>query len=313
MVKKQNVIILIWEAPALIFLLSSGYILNYFIVHFGFQAGIFLFYISLSLMGIATAVLYLLTKLSASSKVSGKRFLVGVAYEENGIADYVELPLGEYTLLAEDIREIKIGDESLKFEFEDGKGFNVYGVYEEDSDKISYILITVGDIEDVLNVASVWDVEAGWWYAKAQVYPVSLLKTNLKAIDVKRLDEDLDPSIPIYIVRDSPGFVVEGSLINNVSSEIAVEGRRAVDSLRSAELYYENLALREELQSYQKTNLKIDALATAKAQAYIKAHLENRKEHRGWGFRLGKWEAFVIIAIIISVLVYILFRMWRGV
>ena len=295
--RKHQIIILILEAPIIAFLLLGNMYMRYLVYSFGFMIGVTLYAITFIISIILTVLFYMTLKMSAYKKVSGSRYIVGIVYDEKGQADYIELKLGSFS---------RIGEVE-----KDGKRYSIYAVFSDEEETIDYCIALRGDIEEVFASASIWEVDAGWFFAPAQVYPVSMIKTSISAIDYRKLDngKEIDPTVPVYIIRDASGFVVSGEGRDTPPASLAEDTRKAVDKLLSAELYYENKALKEELESLKETQKKIDALAIMKAQAYIKAHLENQREPRRWSFRLGKWEALVIITVlVVSLLLYVLNR-----
>jgi len=143
-----------------------------------------------------TAFLFLFVQLNAQSAVAGKRFLVGHVYDRRGLAESIQLELGEYS---------EIG----RVKSESGEEWLVYAVWRihKNTRVVDYVLLTRERLEDVLTAASSWNVYVGGWWARAQVYPVTLLKAESEIIDVLRQDAGLEPGAPVYFVRDCPGLI----------------------------------------------------------------------------------------------------------
>jgi len=145
-----------------------------------------------------TAFLFIFVQMNAYSEVAGKRYLVGHAYDRRGLAEAVQLELGEYT---------EIG----KIRSEDGTEWLVYVVWRvHKSTRVAdYVLLTRERLEDALTAASQWNIYVSGWFAKAQVYPVTLLRAESQIVDVLRQDAGLEPNVPVYFLRDYPGRITK--------------------------------------------------------------------------------------------------------
>ena len=289
---KQNLVFLILESPVLVYILLGRIVYVQLLPSLGPVGAYIVYWLGFAFVGLLTLILFVAVRQSALSSVAGRRFLVGHVYDSTGKAEPIQLQLGEYS---------EIG--------ETRDGARVYAVWTvEDGERVvDYVLVCPRgkELSDVLSASSVWTVEAGWWFADAQVYPVTLYKPSTEAADVLRQEAKLEQSVPVYLIRDAPGLVLDGGGINDVDGEEAernaVDARGVLDALRSKQLYAENLALRQELESLSGARDTIDDLATDKAMAFIQAHLENRKVPKQRAIRLDKWFwIFLIVVVLVA-------------
>lgn len=143
--------------------------------------------------GIGCGVMYMLVTFLAQNAVAGKRFLVGHVYDRKGQAREIRLQLGEYSLISR----------------VEG-GWYMYVVWRNKNNRkvADYVLLTQKKMEDVLAASSEWEISAAGWFAKAQVYPVTLLEAYSAVIDVMRELANVSGSVPVYYLRDAPGLVI---------------------------------------------------------------------------------------------------------
>jgi len=143
--------------------------------------------------GIGCGVLYMVITLNAQKAVSGRRFLVGVVYERDGVGREFQVELGTYSFI-----------KTIEY---DGTNYHIYAVWKIEKGKrvIDYVLLIDKLIEEALSAASEWEIYIAGWYATAQVYPVTALKMYGNAIDVIRESVKLDQRVDIYLLRDYPG------------------------------------------------------------------------------------------------------------
>ena len=193
---KQMITPILLESPLLAVLVLRDWIQQYAyrVAWYNPELARLIFIFVVIAAGFVTGFLALLVMYGAQKAVAGKRFLVGFVYDRRGLAQPIQLELGEYS---------EIG----KVRSDSGEEWLVYAVWrmEKDTRVIDYVLLTKERLEDALSAASVWDVFAGGWYAKAQAYPVTLLRAEAELIDVFREDAGLPPNVPVYFLRDYPG------------------------------------------------------------------------------------------------------------
>ena len=206
---KQMLTPILLEAPLLGVIIARDVIVRslYVASGYNYQLARTLWIVVVVFAGVATGMLFMLVKLNAYGAVSGKRFLVGHVYDRRGLAEPIQLELGEYS---------EIG----KVRNENGEEWLVYAVWrlEKNTRVIDYVLLTRERLEDALAAASVWTVWIAGWFAKAQAYPVTLLRAESQVIDVLREDAGLPQGVNVYYLRDYPG-----RLTKKLQEEVAKE------------------------------------------------------------------------------------------
>ena len=195
---KQMITPILLESPLLAVLVLRDWIQQYAyrVAWYNPELARLIFIFVVIAAGFVTGFLALLVMYNAQSAVAGRRFLVGFVYDRRGLAEPVQLMLGEYS---------EIG----KIRGDNGDEWLVYAVWRvhKSTRVVDYVLLTKERLEDALTAASQWDVYASGWFARAQVYPVSLLKAESQVIDVLRQDAGLDPGVPVFYLRDYPGRI----------------------------------------------------------------------------------------------------------
>ena len=289
--QKQMLVMLLLESPLLVFMMVARYVQQGLLAYTGDpRVAQVLYVVAFVLVAIFTAFLFVAIQLSATRSVAGKRFLVGHAYSHDGRAEPIQLELGSYSLLGE-------------FDYE-GEKLKVYAVYGDGV--IQYVLLSPRELEELLTTASEWTIYTDWWYAEAQVYPVTLHRFEGKAVDVIRQDYNLPMDVPIYAIRDNPAGVV----VEKLGESVAEQARRKVDELRSLQLYAENVALRQALESYRAADRDLKTEALKMASAYVEEYLLAQKKPKQRTWKLDKWTALVIVAIIVAVTALAIARMY---
>jgi len=199
MVEKSTITVVLIEMPVLLVLIFQNQLASYLLKVAGYNPYLarVLFMLVFAFSGLASGILYLVVQFHAQSQVVGKRFLVGHAYDLRGIAKPVKLEIAEFSLL-----------KKLKYK---GKDYFLYAIWKvkKDTRICSFLLITPTELEEALSASSRWEIPAGFWFSKATVYPVTLMKLEGKAIDVFREYVGLDPSIDVYFMRDFPALITE--------------------------------------------------------------------------------------------------------
>jgi hypothetical protein len=205
---KQLLTPILLETPILIVIALRDILMLYLlrVTNYNLQMARILYIVIFIMAGVLTGFLFLMVQINAQREVSGKRFLVGIKYNRNGIGKRIQKELGIYSFIS------KINH--------DGVEYHVYAVWKKAKGAwprkiIDYILLIDKTIEEALNAASTWNVYVAGWWAPAQVYPVTLFELEGKAIDVIREAAKLDQRVPIYVIRDYPGRIVKerGDLI----------------------------------------------------------------------------------------------------
>lgn len=199
---KQLLTPIMLEIPILLVIGIRDWLMIYLFQATGYnmQMAKILYIVIFIMAGVLTGFLFLMVQINAQREVSGKRFLVGIKYNRNGIGRKMQKELGIYSFVS------KINH--------DGVEYYVYAVWKKAKGTkgmqpiIDYILLIDKTIEEALNAASTWNVYVAGWWAPAQVYPVTLFELEGKAIDVIREEAGLDQRVPIYIIRDYPGRIV---------------------------------------------------------------------------------------------------------
>jgi len=85
---------------------------------------------------------------------------------------------------------------------------------------------------------------------------------------------------------------------------LAVKAREEIDKLRSVQLYAELRVAREVIEALRESAKEVRKRAIQLARVHLEDFMEGQKTPRQWGFRIGKWEALIIITIIIAVVVF---------
>ena len=85
---------------------------------------------------------------------------------------------------------------------------------------------------------------------------------------------------------------------------LAIEARKEIDKLRSLQLWAELRVLREAVEALQESSREVRKRAIQLARVHLEDFMEGQKTPRQWGFRIGKWEALIIIAIIALVAIF---------
>ena len=93
---------------------------------------------------------------------------------------------------------------------------------------------------------------------------------------------------------------------------LAIEARKEIDKLRSLQLWAELRVLREAVEALQESSREVRKRAIQLARVHLEDFMEGQKTPRQWGVRLGKYEAMIIITVIVVLGLLIIARMVIG-
>ena len=191
------------EMPILLVALLKDQIIYMLVQYtYSFETARMLYVIIFIMAGLLTGFMALIVQINAQKAVAGKRFLVGIVYDRNGIGKRIQKELGVYSFMG----EIKYNGDLLY-------AYAVWKIVKKEK-VIDYIIILDRPIEKAFNAASRMNVYVAGWYAKAQTYPVSMLKMDGKAIDVLKEKVNLDQRVDIYVIRDYPGRISKVEVVD---------------------------------------------------------------------------------------------------
>lgn len=209
--------LLLMAPPYAIMLLRDRLYRYYFQLTFSRATAVLLLNLTFGFSFVAVGLIFMALYLTALGKVSGQRYIVGHVYDRRGLAESITLQLGEYSYVG----EVEDG----------GERWHLYIVWKTmgETRVADYALLSPEKLEDALSSASQWGIEStGGLFVTGQVYPVTLLRAEASAVDVFREEAGLDPSVPIYYLRDYPGRIAKHvqSEARKVIAEVIKGGRK---------------------------------------------------------------------------------------
>lgn len=97
--------------------------------------------------------------------------------------------------------------------------------------------------------------------------------------------------------------------LGHVPSEgIAEKAKRELDYLRSLQLWAENVTLKQANEALRKMQADFNKRVGQTAMRAIELYELHRQKQREWRFRLDKWTALVIIAVIFALVAVFVFK-----
>ena len=92
-----------------------------------------------------------------------------------------------------------------------------------------------------------------------------------------------------------------------ISEDLADEARKVLDRLRSVQLYADLRILRQAYEAIRESHKNLRKHAVNLAAVHLEDYAEGQKSPRQSRFKLGKYEALVIIAVIAGIVAWVIF------